>query len=179
MIILGIDPSLSSTGICLIAEDGEVIESMAVQPDCKGSERLAVFRRELRIIVAKYCTCGIRSFIEGYAFGANNQREALGELGGVLRLELYDSNIPIVVVQPTALKKFATGKGNSDKIAMGVALMKEFGLEYPTSDQTDAHWLAVFGKAYHGLIPDLSKARRAIIKEFKEPKAKKRSRKNE
>lgn len=174
MIILGIDPSLSSTGICIMSDDGLVIDSIAIQPISKGSERLAVFHQSLKIIIAKYDIHDIRAFIEGYAFGANNQREALGELGGVLRLELYDGNIPVVVVQPTALKKFATGKGNADKILMGVQLMKEFGLEYPTSDQTDAYWLALFGRAYHGLIPNLTKARQEIIADMKAPKVKKK-----
>lgn len=173
MIILGIDPSLSSTGICpMNGETGEAGETVAIQPDSVGQERLSTFRQEITNIIAM--RSNVHAFIEGYAFGANNQREALGELGGVLKLVLYDAKIPMVIVPPKTLKKFATGNGNADKISMGVSLMRELGLEYPTSDQTDAHWLALFGRAYHGLVPKLSKAREEIIADMKKPKVKKR-----
>jgi Holliday junction resolvasome, endonuclease subunit len=175
MIILGIDPSLTSTGICVMSEDGRVLESLAIKPDCKGPERLAFFRQSLVNLIGLRGS-RINAFIEGYAFGANNQREALGELGGVLRITLYDQCIDMTIVPPTRLKQFATGKGNADKIAMGVALMKEFGLEYPTSDQTDAFWLAIFGRAYLGLTPELPKYRAEIIEDIKNPKKKTKKR---
>ena len=171
MNILGIDPSLTSSGICLMnGETGEISETIAIQPNNTGPERLASFRQEITNLIAM--RSNMHAFIEGYAFGANNQREALGELGGVLRLALYDAGIPIVVIPPTILKKFATGRGTADKVAMAVQLMKEFGISYPTTDQTDAHWLAVFGRAYLGLITNLSKARQEVIADMKKPKLK-------
>ncbi|MDP4158202.1 MAG: crossover junction endodeoxyribonuclease RuvC [Bacillota bacterium] len=177
MIIIGIDPSLTSTGICVMSEHGQVIESQAIQPKNKGPERLALFRQSLVNLIS--LRSNVHAFIEGYAFGANNQREALGELGGVLRLTLYDQNANMVIIQPTALKKFATGKGNADKIAMAVALEKQFQLEYPTSDQTDAFWLATFGRSYLGLMPNLAKERLEIIDGIKNPKVKKKKAKKD
>ena len=171
MIIIGIDPSLTSTGICVMdGETGEIGETIAIQPNNTGPERLASFRQEITNLIAM--RSNMHAFIEGYAFGANNQREALGELGGILRLALYDAGIPIVVIPPTILKKFATGRGTADKVAMAVQLMKEFGISYPTTDQTDAHWLCCLGRAYHGLIPNLTKARESIIVDIKKPKVK-------
>jgi len=174
VIIIGIDPSLNSTGICLMnGETGEIGETIVIQPNDVGQKRLAYFRQEITNLITM--RSNLHAFIEGYAFGANNQREALGELGGVLRLALYDASIPIVIVPPTTLKKFATGKGAADKVAMGVQLMKEFRLSYPTTDQTDAHWLCCLGRAYHSLMPNLSKAREEIIDAIKNPKMKKRT----
>lgn len=177
MIIVGIDPSLTSTGICTMSEDGTVLESLAIKPVEKGTERLALFRHDFRLITGKCQKEETYAFVEGYAFGAMNKREALGELGGVLRLSLYDDGIRVVVVPPTSLKKFATGKGNADKIAMAVALQKQYGLEYPTSDQTDAYFLAELGRAYFRLIPEISVTKQEIIEAIKNPKVKKRAKK--
>lgn len=177
MIILGIDPSLTSTGICVMFKQGEVVENYAVQLKAKGTERLALFRNHFQSITNEHHD--VRAFIEGYAFGANNQREALGELGGIIRLTLYDEEINTIVIPPTMLKKFATGKGNADKIAMAVALEKQFQLEYPTSDQTDAFWLATFGRAYLGLMNNITKERLEIIESLKNPKPKVRRKKKE
>ncbi len=174
MIIIGIDPSLVSTGICLMPEDGEVIESNAIQPKSVGMERLSFLRQQIINIIAKYDIHDIRAFIEGYSHGSSGMRESMAEWGGVLRLALYENNIEFIEVPPKTLKKFATGNGNADKILMGVQLMKEFGLEYPTSDQTDAFWLSFFGRAYYGLIPKLTKAREEIIADMKKPKVKKK-----
>lgn len=174
MIIIGIDPSLTSTGTCLMSEDGEVIISKVIQPKIIGLERLAFLRQQIINIIAKYDVYDIRSFVEGYSHGSSGMRESIAEWGGVLRLTLYENNLQIIDVPPKTLKKFATGNGNADKILMGVQLMKEFGMEYPTSDQTDAYWLAFFGRAYHGLIPNLTKAREEIIADMKDPKVKKK-----
>lgn len=169
MTILGIDPSLSSTGICLMSEDGQVIDSLAIKTDKVGPERLSFFRQSFINLISM--RPGIRVFIEGYSFGSGGKRESMAELGGVIRLTLYDQAIKFIEVPPKTLKKFATGNGNADKIQMGVQLMKEYGLEYPTSDQTDAFWLCQFGRAYHGLITNLSRARQEVIAE--KPKVKK------
>lgn len=173
MIIIGIDPSLRSTGVCTMSEEGEVIHSIAIQPKSTGLERLAFLRQQIINIIAKYDIHDIRPFIEGYSHGSSGMRESIAEWGGVLRLAFYENNIQIIDVPPKTLKKFATGNGNADKILMGTQLMKEFRMEYPTSDQTDAYWLAFFGRAYLGLVPNLSKAREEVIADMKNPKVKK------
>ena len=172
MILLGIDPSLASSGICLMSEIGQVLDSLVIKTDKVGTERLSFFRQSFINLIS--IRSEINVFIEGYSFGSGGKRESMAELGGVIRLMLYDQAINFIEVPPKTLKKFATGNGNADKILMGVQLMKEFGLEYPTSDQTDAFWLCQFGRAYHGLIPNLTKARQEVIEGMRNPKVKKK-----
>jgi len=176
MIIIGVDPSLTSTGICVMDERGKILESLAIQPDNKGIERLASFRRVFKELISRIrlTNIDIVAFIEGYAFGANNKREALGELGGVMKLSLYYDGVEMVVVPPTVVKQYVTGKGNADKIAMALAVQKQYGHEFPTTDQTDAFALAEIGRAYHGLAPGLTKLRAEIIGGIRNPKPKKR-----
>jgi Holliday junction resolvasome RuvABC endonuclease subunit len=57
--------------------------------------------------------------IEGYAYAAQSNRVfQIAENTGLLKYKLYQLGIPVTIVPPTEVKKFATGKGNSDKNSM-------------------------------------------------------------
>lgn len=96
--------------------------------------------------------------IEDYAMGAKGRVFHIAENCGLLKFKIWSSGRGYETVAPTALKKFATGKGNSDKNAMhaafvtltGIDLMKEMtpnakDCGNPVSDVVDAFYLARFG----------------------------------
>lgn len=57
--------------------------------------------------------------IEGYAYSAQGNRIfQIAENTGLLKYKLYQLGIPVTIVPPTEVKKFATGKGNADKNSM-------------------------------------------------------------
>lgn len=57
--------------------------------------------------------------IEGYAYSAlSNRVFQIAENTGLLKYKLFQIGIPVTVVPPTEVKKFATGKGNADKNSM-------------------------------------------------------------
>jgi Holliday junction resolvasome RuvABC endonuclease subunit len=66
--------------------------------------------------------------IEGYSFGSKNNQFQLGEVGGVVRLLLTQREISYLVVPPNVLKKWTTGSGTADKIAMAVSTFDQVGL---------------------------------------------------
>lgn len=97
-------------------------------------------------------------YMEGYAFGAKGQIFNIGENGGVLKNKLWNKNPgrPINIISPPSVKKFATGKGNADKVAMQEAFIKETGVKIdvhfgvtagssPASDIVDAYYIAKYG----------------------------------
>jgi len=178
MIIIGIDPSLTSTGICAM-RDGVILSCEAVISKFTGVKRLSDFKEQL---IPKCCyVTDIEDidektvvFIEGYSFGSIGRKEFIAELGGTIRLMLYEQEIEFIDVPPTVLKKYITGKGNADKVAMAIAVQKQYGIDFPTTDQTDAFALCQVGQAYNGLIPNLSKAREEVIADMKKPKVKKK-----
>ena len=87
--------------------------------------------------------------IEGYSFGSLNSRaHATGEIGGVIRLALNDLSIPSVEIPPTSLKKFVSGKGNTPKASMGLALYKRYGLYLTNEDQVDSAGLSIMALAF-------------------------------
>jgi crossover junction endodeoxyribonuclease RuvC len=142
---VGIDPSLTSTGIALI-ENGQM-QTGLLSPPFKGPERLSWFYDEFVTLIGRNGPTIVA--LEGYAFGAKAQHHALGELGGVLRLALHRTGQPFLVVPPTTLKKFATGKGNADKSAVSKELFKRFRVDLNRNDEVDAAGLAIVGLACH------------------------------
>ena len=108
MNIMGLDLSLTSTGIS-INEKTFIITSKL-----KGAARLS----EISTIILNSCLeHQVRCVaIEGYSFASrNSQAHSIGELGGAVRMRLYENGIDYVEIPPTCRAKFATGKGNASK----------------------------------------------------------------
>lgn len=86
-------------------------------------------------------------WIEGYAFGAKNGREALGELGGVVRLTLVMAGFDIATVQPTAARKLLLGKlpRSGQKVAVQKALLAAGAPRSWSADEYDAMCVANWG----------------------------------
>lgn len=97
--------------------------------------------------------------IEDYAMGAKGKVFHIAENCGLLKHKLYKQGIKFVTIAPTALKKFATGKGNADKCAMYDAFVNETGIHLrelmesdnkdcgsPVSDIVDSYFLALYGE---------------------------------
>ena len=135
MKIHGVDASLTSTGIARTNDlVTDKVSTMSIESKKKGVERLIEIRQE----VFKEVMYSGLVVIESYAFSRPNQAHQIGELGGVLRVMLYEHNIKFLEVAPTQLKKFATGKHNASKEEIAVAAYKKWGIECRTNDETDA-----------------------------------------
>ena len=112
---IGIDPSLSKTGLACISKDG--LTTRLVKTPLTGVERLRYYRDELKTFLEMallkgkiLCVC-----IEGPSLGSINRADDLGQLRGVLSVCARDYCENVVVVAPTSLKKFATGGGGAKK----------------------------------------------------------------
>ena len=152
--VIGIDPSLTATGICWADGTTEVIKWPG-----KGVERLEAvanwvdptymhpFGDEHRL----WDSHPRLVVIEGYSMGSARQQShahGLGELGGVLRLTLFRCGVPFIDVPPACVKKYATGKGNANKDLVRDAARDRLGLPAGvTSDECDAAWLRQIGLA--------------------------------
>ena len=81
--------------------------------------------------------------IEGYAFGSQ-MANMLGELGGVVKLTLYEIGpyYPLIV-PPTTLKKYVTGKGQGvSKSQILLHVYKKWGVELNDDNAADSYALA-------------------------------------
>lgn len=137
MNVLGLDLSLAAPGFA--TQSGP----WTLTPKHKGVDRLFWFYGYIGELVAAHEIHV--AIVEGYAFGSAFGREALGELGGVVRLRLHKMGIPFVIAAPTALKKYATGKGNAKKDEVLAAAIKRSGLDITDNNAADAWWLYQMG----------------------------------
>jgi Holliday junction resolvasome RuvABC endonuclease subunit len=92
-----------------------------------------------------------RVAVEGYSPGSKFNREILGELGGIVRLAVHDvfgdAAGALLVVPPSAVKKFATGKGNAPKDNVLLAVYKKWEIEFDSNDLADAYTVARVARA--------------------------------
>lgn len=96
-------------------------------------------------------------YIEDYSMGSKGKVFHIAENTGILKYRLWMVQVPFVCVPPTVIKKFATGKGNSDKQKMqdvfesenSIRLKSELNMTEkqwnPSSDIIDAYWICKYG----------------------------------
>lgn len=157
MITVGLDLSLTKTGIVITQEDGSVLYSGLVKSKPTGDSVIDETRRILKI--AEEVVSKIDEMlpgenpaiiaIEGLAFMARNT-SALVQLAGLnylIRVMLSELGWPFIIVAPTSLKKFITGSGKGDKDMMSMAVYKNYGFESLDNNIADAYSLSVTGLA--------------------------------
>lgn len=147
MVFIGIDHSLSATAIAAIdGETGKFLKGIVCKAAMDGPARLVKIRAQAELFINQFKAVALVG-IENYAFGSKWGREALGELGGVLRVKLYEMGLEYVEIAPTQLKQFATGKGTAQKDHVLMAVYKKWGLEFETNDEADAFVAAQMARA--------------------------------
>jgi Holliday junction resolvasome RuvABC endonuclease subunit len=152
-IVLGIDPSLSSTGYAFNYLEGIT----AVQYYCikakkiRGCARLYHFRTAIRSILDRVNPELV--VYEDYSYGSKGRATyGIAELGGLFRLELYERGLDVLFVPPTSLKVFTANHGFADKETM-IAMVKEKHKieESIGDDEADAIALWYLGRCFLGM----------------------------
>lgn len=145
MRIMGVDPSVSCTGVSL--PDGH---TFAIKPKGKGDDRLREIADNLQIAAVG---AGVELVVMEGLFGVYKGEAAriIPMVHGAVRLTLLRLPVPYVVLNPTSLKRFATGKSGASKTDMALAALKRLGREYATDDECDADWLRIAGRFAYGL----------------------------
>ncbi|GJF06710.1 hypothetical protein [Pseudonocardia sp. D17] len=157
MNVLGIDTSLTSTGMAWIGPDGvPQPHTSATKSDGKAgtSRKLARLRHQVGAVMEVAARADL-VLIEGLSFGSRGS--ATRDLAGLWWLivdELSALDVPVAVVVPAVLKKWATGKGNADKFAVGQAIGRRWpAVDLANSDEADALVLASMGLHHAGTLP--------------------------
>lgn len=164
MRILAIDPSLTGNGICYPTG-----HTMRWGPKEAGTQRLSDLRAYFTLLVNNERPDLV--VIEDYSYGSANKAHQLGEWGGVLRLLLHDLAVPVAFVAPTALKAWATGKGNAKKELVVSEITHRAGKCFGNSDEADAWALwAMASAAYGQPVLVMPKDRQKAIDKIQWPK---------
>jgi Holliday junction resolvasome RuvABC endonuclease subunit len=157
---VGIDPSLANTAVCVLGPTGRVAggynfkrsKAFHLPKKTPGYTwlRLGQLRQFVTesILLTDGNSQGVVVGYEDYSLESTNKPFTIGELGGVLKLVLTEQGWIPNMVEPTVLKKFATGAGHAGKQEMidQAKLESEWirSLKKPdlTDDLCDAYFLA-------------------------------------
>lgn len=151
MNVLGIDPSLTGTGLVVASDGGEPAEKALVGTKPGDAiPRIKAILDRVHILLTIYNPDLV--VIEGLSFNSKGgmQFDRTG-LHYILRWEMAKARViadQIKIVPPTTLKKFVTGKGNSPKELMLLKTFKRWGVEFSDHNICDAYCLARWGLAY-------------------------------
>lgn len=139
MFIVGLDLSLTSTGVA--TPEGTFL----LEPRTKGLERLIEIRRGIDAFIYDFGRPAELVVIEGYSYASQHVAHQLGELGGMVRLYLYEHGFRFAVVPPKKLRLYATGSGGAAKEAALAGAVKRSGIEFRRHDEAEAWWLRMMG----------------------------------
>ena len=122
IIFIGIDQSLTNTGLTIIKNNQEIIfsKSFGTKPILSFEERLLSIKSFLFNIIKNYNPEYTAIALEGLAFNRNktNNSAILFGLFSVILTTMCEMGYRYSIIPPTSLKKFVTGNGRSDKLEL-------------------------------------------------------------
>lgn len=160
--VAGLDLSMTATGACHsqvgTRELGDACLHLIV-PKEKKDFRLPEIKRQLKQVTAD-CDFVLLEMLPPNMKGAG----ITGMVQGIARDLLIEEGIRFGDIGPSALKKYATGRGVASKTEMSLAAMKRGGVEIAENNQCDAWWLWVMAHDFmdHPVI-DLPKINRGEL----------------
>jgi Holliday junction resolvasome RuvABC endonuclease subunit len=145
--IVGIDPSLTSTGVCL--PDGST--RLVTTAKLTGPQRLIFIRDSITALLADVDLVVIEAVPTRGAMSI----APLAGLGAVLRVAFYEHDVSYVDVSPSTRAKFACGdqKGRDKDAVLARAIRA--GSPANTNDEADAWWLWTLATAAYQHPEDL------------------------
>ena len=148
MLFLGLDLSLTGSGVYVLDEHGNTVVAECLSTKHYGVERLFFLREKL---LAAINTNEITlACLEGAAMHETGRLYDLGNWAGIAMLVLYDKGIPFISSAPLALKKYVSGEGKSKgKETILLDIYKNFGIEIRQDDEGDSYILSRIARDYH------------------------------
>lgn len=154
--VVGIDHSLSRTGLAIIRDDAdpELITVASTGKDTDTRLQRGQRMREMRTaIMDQVPRDTVLAVIEGMSFGHNLPgQDRIHHLWWLLADAFDLLRIPLAVIPPNTLKKFTTDDGWADKPKMRAGLSVMWpGLRIPNHDAGDALAAATAGAVHLGM----------------------------
>lgn len=150
--VVGLDLSLTSTGIAHITWNGDEVVADIHRAQSKGSKTDTWEARSLRILnlaneIQKRVLPAALVVLEGPSFNSVSvSSHDRAWLWGKVFDRMMLNGVPVVVVPPSSAKKWSTGKGNADKDDMVLAAGRMWpALDGIKNDTADALALAGIG----------------------------------
>lgn len=159
MTVIGLDLSLTGTGVCRFPLNGTpVLNTIGSKGTAKDSCGTRAYRLQVLrdlILAATGPAFDIAPdlvVVEGPSIGSNNPHtwDRAGLWWHVVGA-LYERKVPTAIVPPSTLKKWATGKGNADKSTVAAGVTRLFpDAECSNDNEFDSLCLAAMGAQHLG-----------------------------
>ena len=160
MYFAGIDPSYNGTGVVVLDHAFKVhVARSVVCPAYDGNQQ------QRRQIISTLACTWLESLeesprmvvLEAPHVGPSGRVSImLGALYGCMLDALFRRGWPVIVVQPSEVKKFATGGGAAKKDEMRLAVFKRWQFEHRSNDIVDAYAMARLAGTLLGIGSDTS-----------------------
>lgn len=147
---IGLDLSLTSTGLCM--KTGNTIHIETIKTDPKNFKTDLERLGYIRDTILNKIPADVRMICVEDFFTPSNAMQIgsaikLAMLGTTVRMALFEKEFPFVIIAPSQLKKFVTGKGTGDKSMILREVYKRWGIDAKDDNQADASVLAYLGEA--------------------------------
>jgi Holliday junction resolvasome RuvABC endonuclease subunit len=164
MIVLGLDLSLTGTGMCVVesnAGDGKgLLATINTTAKTRTEDRLISIRRT----IAQASNGADAAIIEGLSYGSVGGAQAeRSALHWMVRVDLYQLGVPYVIVTPMSLKKFVCGTAKAEKSMMIREVFRRWNVEAKNDNEADAAALAHLGLVYYGQAEHQTIAQQEVI----------------
>lgn len=161
MIVVGVDPSLTSTGIATIdTEDRLVVPTSTIKSVGRKGDDWPTRRDRLTGIVRDVETHTRGAdlvVVESPSLGQARQGGTLDRAGlfWLLLDRLYGHGMRVALVTPAGRAKYATGKGNAGKDSVLLAVARRYAhVDVEDNNQADSLVLALMGARALGVPVD-------------------------
>ena len=171
-LFLGLDLSLTGSGICIIDENYEIIFKTKLTTKQFGVERLFILEQQLQKVLNTYneniklCAIESPSFNSGKGEGSGGRLFDIGEWNGPVKLNLFKRGLDFVVASPLQLKKFIIGKaekGSFTKDLIMLDIYRKYGVEIRENNIADAYVLSRIAHDFFMKPKGLSKAENEVL----------------
>ena len=141
---VGLDLS-TKTGLVILDESGNVLTEKEITSKIKTDPKRMI---DLTEQVLNHLKKGDVIAIEGFSYGSRGKGMAFQfGYGYSVQIELYKNDFKYLIVTPSQVKKFATGKGNASKDNMILPIYKKWNYEHESDNVRDAFVLAQIARA--------------------------------
>ena len=143
MFFVGIDHSLTGTGVVVLNQDGKIEEQKLIKtgPGDSDEKRMITILDNLAFIPKMLRLKTV--YIEGPSFASHGQAVLqMGALHYLIRIFLFRKKIKYNIIAPGTLKKFISGNGNAKKEHMLLNIYKKWDIEFFDNNIADAYGLA-------------------------------------
>jgi Holliday junction resolvasome RuvABC endonuclease subunit len=169
MNIIGIDLSLTGTGVCLLRDGGRELRTINTTAKTRTEDRLITIRRA----IAQECVYIDAAIIEGLSYGSVGGAQAeRSALHWIVRVDLHQLGVPYVVVTPMSLKKFVCGTAKAEKSMMIREVFRRWNVEAANDNEADAAALAHLGLVYYGQAEHQTVAQQEVVFKLKKESGK-------